>query len=172
MIKRVCCVGLLLYFLTTLCLVLKDVYHENSKQPLLPSTKQEVSLVRYMRFEGNNPRIPRESALSAQLAIYNDAWLRHGNKYWTRIPATAVGSRLLAITLFPASLIYDLLASSGMYLYHKGIGNPSLTFPYWERMRKNGLGLLATPASLLSPRSRHQPLHPSRKNTPGHLPLR
>jgi len=140
-------VGFVVYLSISFFLISKDVYHVMSIQA--SRVEYEPAFAKYMRFEKENRSVPRESSLTAGLAICNDEFLKNGDKYWTRLPATAVGSRLIAATLFPITLTSDFAYAASMGLYCKATGDCENAVWYRMRAVKNLLGLLFNSASLL-----------------------
>jgi FAD/FMN-containing dehydrogenase/SAM-dependent methyltransferase len=141
------CIGIIGYLLISFFLIGKDVYHAVRIQP--SRVKHEPAFAKYVRFDKEKRCVPRESSLTAGLAIFNDEFLKNGAKYWTRVPASVVGSRLIAITLFPITLASDFVYATGMGLYCKMTGKCENAVWYRMRVVKNLLGLLFTPASLI-----------------------
>jgi FAD/FMN-containing dehydrogenase/SAM-dependent methyltransferase len=140
--------GLLAYLVTTFFLIGKDIYYEMNIQAS-SIEEPDPTFAKYMHFEEEKRSVPRESIVTAKLAVCNDKLLKSGYKYGTRLPAAAIGSRLMAVTLFPASLAIDSFYSTGMVLYCKAIGNETDASWYRMRVTKDLLGLVSTPASLL-----------------------
>lgn len=140
--------GFLLYFTISLFLTAKDAYYEMRAQT--PKIQEyHPDLAQYMSFEQKKRSVRRESIPAATLAVFNDKLLKHGYKYWTRFPATVIGSRLMAVTVFPVILTCDFAYSSGMSLYCSLVKKGEDA--RWYRMRtiKDLLGIVSTPASLL-----------------------
>lgn len=139
----------ILFLGCTLCFSLKDCYQEMQGQSSLPSFEGE--LTRYTLPPLNERKISTESYISGKLAIFNDFFIKNGSKYNSRIPISAIGTRLFAVTVFPISIAVDGIYASSMYAFHQYNKNPDAAKCYRDRIQKNVLGLLATPASLLSP---------------------
>lgn len=136
------------FLLITLYFAVKDSYLDMPKGSVPVFVDKGLS--RYS--EGREAScIPTESYLSGKLAVFNDIFIKNGTKYYTRLPATALGSRILAVTLFPLSVAVDSVYAGGMYAYHECIKESSSAKLYLMRIRKDLLGLVATPVSLLSP---------------------
>lgn len=140
--------GIVAYLLTSFFLIGKDVYHEMSIHA--PRVEEpEFAFAKYRLFENEPKRISRENFITAKIAICNDELIRHGYKYWTRLPAAAIGSRLLAVTFFPVTLASDFVYAAYMSLSSRVAGNAEKAIWYRMRAIKNLLGLLFTPTSLL-----------------------
>ncbi len=146
LVFKVVLVGFVAYLLTSFFLIGKDVYHVMNIEA--SKVEYEPVFAKHMCLEKEVRSVPRESFLTAKLAISNDEFLKNGYKHWTLLPATAIGSRLMAATVFPITLASDFVYATGMSLYSKTTGN--FENATWYRMRafKNLLGLFATPASL------------------------
>lgn len=148
-IKRFLFGALGIFTLTTLFFVVKDSYLEMPKaSKKLPD---EVGFARFTQVNLNENPVSTESYLSGKLATFNDLFIKNGNKYYSRVPITAIGSRLLATTIFPLSVAIDSSYAASMYAYHRCSNNARAAASWCQRIRKDFLGLVATPASLLSP---------------------
>lgn len=139
-----------LIFLTcTLWFSIKDSYLEMPEKHAYVPIDNE--LIKYTFSTSDIVKVPTESYITGKLAIFNDLLIKNGNKYSSRTPVTAIGTRIFAITLFPIAIAADSVYASSMYAYHKYKEDPEIAEAFRMRIKKDLLGLIATPTSLLSP---------------------